>query len=295
MSCHRSYDMQHTWRLEEIFTLTPISINPLRNTWILIAVTALVTTAAPTTRAAVLYDASQNTLPSPQGWTFFDRSFFDPSAGAASQSVVNGVYTFDSTDGTDNSTQAGISRFDQTLDADTGYTLRFDLRIDSEDHTPDDRAGFSVIVVSSNTDQALELAFWENEIWAQEDDDDPNQIFVASHAEGTDTSTTDTTADIVRYDLTVQGNSYELFADGNSILTGPLRDYTAWISPFGSLFDPYKTENFIFLGDDTTSARGIAEITRIELNPIPEPASAVAWLIGAASVAYMRRQHRRVI
>ena len=260
--------------------MTPTSIKPLRNTWMAIAVAALVSTPGPTAHAAVLYDASPNTLPATQGWTYFDSSF-----GSATQSVTGGVYTLDSTNGADNNIQVGISRTDQTLDATAGYTLRFDLRIDSEAHATDHRAGTSVLVVSQDTTQALELAFWEDEIWGH---DDTAPIFVASHAEGV---STDPTAAIVRYDLAIQGTDYELFADGASILTGPLRDYTAWVG----FPDVYETPNFIFFGDDTTSARGITEITRIELNPIPEPTSAMAWLIGMVTVAGIRRRRRIIL
>jgi hypothetical protein len=42
-----------------------------------------------------------------------------------------------------------------------------------------------------------------------------------------------------------------LSADAQTILTGPVRDY----SEFDGFPDPYQTPNLLFLGDDTTSAQ----------------------------------------
>jgi hypothetical protein len=84
----------------------------------------------------------------------------------------------------------------------------------------------------------------------------------------------DTAASVQRYDLSVLGNSYALYANGNyqsAILSGLLRDYT----PEGS---PYTISNFLFLGDNTTSARGKFKIDTITLTneaiaatPVPVP------------------------
>ena len=47
------------------------------------------------------------------------------------------------------------------------------------------------------------------------------------------------------------GDTYTLTANAEPLLTGPLRDYSA----FAGFPDPYETPNFLFLGDNTTSAQ----------------------------------------
>ena len=56
---------------------------------------------------------------------------------------------------------------------------------------------------------------------------------------------------LIDYQLTIIDDAYTLIANTQSILTGPLRDY----SDFDGFPDPYQTPNFLFLGDDTTSAQ----------------------------------------
>ncbi|MEP7134154.1 MAG: hypothetical protein ABI904_04395 [Chloroflexota bacterium] len=47
------------------------------------------------------------------------------------------------------------------------------------------------------------------------------------------------------------GDTYTLTANAIPLLTGPLRDYSA----FTGFPDPYEAPNFLFLGDNTTSAQ----------------------------------------
>ena len=44
-------------------------------------------------------------------------------------------------------------------------------------------------------------------------------------------------------------------------LQGGVRDYTSFTGPI----DPYETPNFLFIGDDTTSARGAYRLRRVRL------------------------------
>ncbi|MEL6209666.1 MAG: hypothetical protein AAFR44_05675, partial [Pseudomonadota bacterium] len=78
----------------------------------------------------------------------------------------------------------------------------------------------------------------------------------------TDVVAFDTTKE-VQYSLAVQGNSYTLSANGTAILTGTLQDYTAGNT--NGAPNPYTTSNFIFLGDNTTSARGEFRLNQIAL------------------------------
>ena len=127
-----------------------------------------------------------------------------------------------------------------------GFTLNFTIRLSSEAHIDTDRAGFSVILLGSDA-QGIELAFWEDEIWAQADD----PLF--THAEG---AAYDTTAVLTDYALSIHDDSYQLAINTTTILTGSVRDYSAWEPPLPGMDDPYEQPNFIFFGDNTTSAQG---------------------------------------
>ncbi|MEM6839224.1 MAG: choice-of-anchor D domain-containing protein [Cyanobacteria bacterium P01_C01_bin.120] len=143
-----------------------------------------------------------------------------------------------------------------TLDSTAGYTLSFNAQVVSEVvESGRPRAGFSIIAVSQDTSKAVELAFQSGQIFAQTLDGS-NQ-FIAST---TDTVTFDTTKE-VQYSLAVQGNSYTLSANGTAILTGTLQDYTSGNTNGG--LNPYNTSNFLFLGDNTTSARGEFRLNQI--------------------------------
>ncbi len=258
--------------------------------WIGCVVACVVACVASNAHAVVLYDGNLGTTPAAQGWLFLDDPLF------ASNATLTAGPTFSTLDTTTTRTDSaglfgnlhpGIG----TLDRTAGFELIMDLRIDSEGHDHVDRGGFSVIFIANDL-RGLETAFWTDEVWVYEDDDgglSPGDLF--THAEG---AFIDTTQTIVRYTWTVQGAAYSLAANGSTILTGSLRDYTG----FMGAPDPYEIPNFIFFGDDTSSADASVEIARVELNPlpnnnapgVPEPASAVTALIGLALFAGRRRR-----
>ena len=70
-----------------------------------------------------------------------------------------------------------------------------------------------------------------------------------------------TTSGFVDYSLTMSATNYTLRGNGAVILSGPVRDYTA----FTGFPDPYTTPNFIFFGDDTTSASASMNLRRVAL------------------------------
>jgi hypothetical protein len=147
-----------------------------------------------------------------------------------------------------------------SLNRANGFELTFNLTVSSENHSNNNRAGFSVSLIGSDV-RGIELGFWGNQIWAQES----SPLF--THGETIDFDTT-----LQRdYRLRVQDNSYALFSGGNQLLTGSIRNYTAFGSP------PYTLPNFLFLGDNTTSAG--ADITlgaitlQSDLTAVPEPSS----------------------
>ncbi|MDW8214664.1 MAG: hypothetical protein RMJ55_13985 [Roseiflexaceae bacterium] len=174
------------------------------------------------------------------------------------------------------------------LDRRVGFTLRFTLQVIEERRLPsddngdglDDRAGWSVTLLASDR-RGIELGFWEDRVWAQEGGVGPNLF---TQAEGAAINATHLAA----YALTIRGDRYTLDRDGVTVLSGPLRDYTAFSGPI----DPYETPNFIFLGDNTSRAGVRARLgvvaldigVRVMLPLIVRPASPGALLTGTAPI-----------
>jgi hypothetical protein len=220
-------------------------------------------------RAANLYDGPLGSPPEGQGWLVYGGV-----GGTVLRTTAGGTTTFDTTSA--NAIQAGYSNYFGTspanpafpvLDRGDGFLVTLDMRVLSESHISNNRAGVSLIVLSNDL-QGVELAFWENEVWVQSGPD-----FI--HAEGV---TFDTTAASTRYELFIQGNTYAVSAGGTAILTGSVRDYSA----FGI---PYDLPNFVFLGDNTSSARGSFDFSRLAV--VPEPAG-IALLAGLLAMPLRR-------
>jgi hypothetical protein len=228
----------------------------------------------PTSKAATiiaattytLYDGTLGGTPNTQSLLYLNLP-----PGSATNSAAGGVTTLDTTIINmgayagyfgDHSTTPDIPVLDRT----TGYTLTFTTQVENESHGNNNRAGFSVIVLSDDV-KGIEMAFWENEVWVQDDDaEDPGNLF--THAEGVPYSTT---TGLQTYNLAIFSNTYTLTVGSSTILTGRLRDYTN----FSGSIDPYETPNFLFLGDDTTSAMAriklsFVAVTRADSPPPPQ-------------------------
>lgn len=205
-------------------------------------------------KTLILYDAKSGITPDIKMMSFFD---FPP--GNAIPTYENGSTTLDTTK-SGNSTYAGwTSNATNTLDFPSldrmaGFQLDFTIQVDNESHTNNNRAGFNIIILSEDT-QGIELAFWENEIWAQ-NDDATGGLFTRGER-----TTFPTTTGLINYQVIVFNDIYTLTANGASILTGPLRDY----SKFEGFPDPYQTPNFLFLGDDTTSAQARIRLSYVSV------------------------------
>lgn len=212
-------------------------------------------------------------LPSLQPWLSYadDRLI---SGGTASQSTASGGVQL----ATDLPVSAGYSNHNvlsqlknpnfPELVRSQGFQLTFRNQILSEQHGSIHRAGWSVLLLGQDR-KGVELGFWENEIWAQ------SQSPLFQHGEGVSFDTR-----IARdYRLQILGDRYALAADGLTILEGDVKDY----SSFGN---PYNLPNFLFFGDNTSSAGGTSILGKVSLqtgiSSIPEPSSLP--LIAAAMI-----------
>ncbi|MDX1414354.1 MAG: hypothetical protein R3293_09185 [Candidatus Promineifilaceae bacterium] len=218
----------------------------------------------PSSQTTVLYDARNGDMPDGQGFVFLALGL------QANQSIANNVTTLNTI--SQREEQAGYFIEESILlDRSAGYEVQFTIQIQEESHSSRHRAGFSVIVLSDDL-KGIELGFWTDKIWAQEGGVD--NLF--TRAEET---IFDTTSDMISYHLKIFEDTYTLMAGDNEILTGQLRDYTA----FDEVIDPYETPNFLFFGDNTSSSGSTVDITYIALKtdatinvtPISSPTSSV--------------------
>lgn len=210
--------------------------------------------------ATVLYDGAAGTAPDRQGWAYVTRDGPAVRANQGGATMVDTTASMTMWAGYAASAGGflGSSAPVPALDRATGYTVTFTARVEREDHSAAgadkdkdgiaDRAGFSVIAVSADK-RAIELGFWEGQIWAQEDGArEPPDGTLFTHAEG---AAFDTTGPIT-YTLAIAGDRYRLSGGGQAILTGRLRDYSGFQAPV----DPYETPSFLFFGDNTGTASG---------------------------------------
>jgi hypothetical protein len=198
----------------------------------------------PLATTTVLYDGALNSgTPDTQGFFYLTNP---PGGVQATQVFTNPITLLDTTPQV--SDYAGYfakPTLYAPLDRVDGYQVLFTVQVLTETHLSPDRAGFSLLITSSDK-RGIELGFWESEVWAQEG----GSLNPFTHAEGA----TFTTTDLIEYRLSVLGDHYALNADGVAVLSGPLRDYTQ-APPPPLPINPYTTANLIFLGDDTSSAQ----------------------------------------
>lgn len=200
-------------------------------------------------KTLVLYDPASGGIPSESLLDFTD---FPP--GAALPTYSGGATVLDTTL-SGSGTYAGwvsgerITPDFPVLDRAEGIRLTFTLQVEAEIHSKANRAGLSVILLDQGA-KGIELSFWEDEIWAQ-NDGATGGLF--THGEGIALATT---AGLKEYQLSIAGDTYTLTAGSQPLLSGPVRDYSA----FEGFLDPYETPNFLFLGDNTTSAQARARL-----------------------------------
>ena len=243
-----------------------------------VSLTFLITNlqAAPTvTVPTTLYNPDLQNTPSDQAFEYAELGSPQPCPNppyiCPLPAIVTKVYSssvmgtiFDSTyERADYAGYAITPTLAPILKREKGFKLDFTLNIVEENHSTPDRAGFVVILLADDM-KGIEVSFWEDEIWVQEDDSaDINDLF--THAEGV----TFTTNVWVNYELEIISDTYSLSADNTEILSGTIRDYTAWqppVIPGYTIPDPYETPNLIFFGDNSSQAGSRTWIRDIIIN-----------------------------
>jgi hypothetical protein len=219
-----------------------------------------------------LYDASSAVIPADSSWGWRYCCFSGVTSMIPGATVIDTTAIgFGSGYDTFGPAWAGM-----VLNSAAGFTLTFSLRVASESHFNNNRAGFSIIVLDS-TARGVELAFWTDQVWAQ------NANFTHGESFATNTQSAART-----YTLTFSSGLYSLAIDGTQQLSGALRDYAPAGPPA-----IYANSNYIFFGDDTTSAMARTELSSITLAPIPEPQEWALMLAGLGCVAAAARRRRR--
>ena len=182
----------------------------------------------------------------------------------------------------DENTQHGFARISPVpLDTATGFQLTFNLRVDAGSSSSVNRGGYSLVLVGNDPAKSLELVFLTNEVFAYAyDGGDPDRFVRGASANVTPFVPNS-------YVLTVVNDTYNLNVSGQNLLSGPLVDYTAQGLP-------YTTPNFVFFGDDTSRASTSAYLGPLVLaSTVPEPASALMWLVGGLGLAGWLHRRRR--
>ncbi|MCP4417000.1 MAG: hypothetical protein GY805_10280 [Chloroflexi bacterium] len=221
-----------------IFVITAVFFTTL------LSLTSLLQAASSAPQATtLLYDSSLGTTPSQQNFSYQAINPFLTVQASQSYSAPVTVLNTANQQG-DYAGYVVSQTVMPTLSRAAGFQLTFDLRVITESHSRNDRAGFSLILLSDDL-YGVEMAFWDNEIWVQEGN---SSLF--THAEGV----TYTTAVLTSYELAVITDTYKLTVDSELLLSGNLRQYTDWTPPFMVLPDPYEQPNQLFLGDSTSSA-----------------------------------------
>src|SRR5579859_1651448 len=128
---------------------------------LLLLLTSLLLPSSHTT-TTVLYDGTLKTPPGNQGITYISYTGTNDQFVDTNSTVLSTTLDIKNMAGYFGN-PANVS----TLDRTAGYTLTLSAQLIDEQHANQNRAGFSVIALSSDK-LGIELGFWKDQIWAQE-------------------------------------------------------------------------------------------------------------------------------
>jgi hypothetical protein len=227
-----------------------------------------------TAQAATLYDASLGSTPAAQGWTPLIVGAEPFQAVTVGLPPAYSLLT----------TGPGVIYFGNALvgapvlDTAAGFDLSFNLKVVSEAHTSNNRAGYSVVVVGADPTHAVELSFWSGNVWVPDYvAGDPDRFVHGQDA------AFDTMGAFRTYLLSVRNQQYTFSSGGVTLLSGALHDYTAGGAP-------YNQPNFLFFGDDSSRGTSATELASVSLSPVPESTPAALLLAGLAGLGWRLRQ-----
>ncbi|MEB3156682.1 MAG: bluetail domain-containing putative surface protein [Cyanobacteriota bacterium] len=209
-----------------------------------------------------LYPAS-GSLPSAQGWLAFGTGFTGRQSLTSRGTVLDSTLLLADIAGYSNRGNpdpALINSAFPALDRGVGFGLDVTLRLESETHLSDNRAGFSLLLLDQGASPVgIELGFWTNRIFSQAGGATPFTA-IAEAVEGIDTRLTTT------YSLRVFDETYILLANNRLILQGRVQEYSQASVPSILPYNPYTTANTLFLGDNTSRASARVELGPLSLN-----------------------------
>lgn len=200
-------------------------------------------------------------------------SFFDADANTGYAGFTNYTIDFDNID-LENLSLADLANINDllslvpvnpdfpALDSNAGVTIAFELALFGETSAPN-RAGFSVVAVSSDPSKEIELGFKLA---------GPDRIYALSENLVEAENSSAVPIDLSRYQtywLSMSGDQYSLSINGVQVLTGNLRDYnfdpSASDPPLPDSANPYETPNFLFLGDNTDQANSEFSLGKVSV------------------------------
>ena len=230
----------------------------------------------------ILYNASLPTLPSQQGWLTFGTGLTGTQTRVATGTLLNSTAVMADFAGYSNYSRTAATLVNSTfpsLNRSVGFSLDFRLRVISETHlaTTTNRAGFSVTLLDQGpTPQGIELGFWTNSIFSQGGGPTPFRS-VGQRLDGVNTTLA------TNYSLRMLDQTYYLLANNRLILSGAVQDYSQAPADPRLPYRPYSTPNFLFLGDNTSSASANVELGTTSLEVARTGTSGADTFAGTAA------------